>query len=917
MKVDQKSINGLFKTPVQYEIPIYQRRYVWGEDNWQPLWSDIETNVKDPKRVHFTGAVVTRVISKAAGRIPVYEIIDGQQRLTTFQVILCAFKNLCESGNYVDQDQLAERADRHIRNSKSAVDGSTETIDGDSTRKLVYKLIPTGYDSEAFRTLVNLKKDETFGVAGDTEHTIHEAYVYFKDRIKAYVDNDYERMKNLLNSFINRFEVAQIDLEREERSQDIFLSINATGRRLSEFDYLRNYIFLRAGEKEEYERLYIDYWSKFEEDPWTVKKLDAFFPVFLMAKCGPEVIRKDTKLFDVYRDHCQEKLSTHERSPEGELIQLRLYAEAYEELDDPNSEIGSRMQFYKDLATYEEEGAYNSEIGFQHNRNIACVQSFILYLKNKRKIPDEALYTVFDILESYVARRLILDTIDSRYAYETIEIFFREVIEGKRKFTVRNLIDFLTTDGRRKWISNTVVETQFQESGKREEGSGRRFKGSLLFTERYIFYRIENWKRMKLGKTELAFEDFLSTRERMINSRDLPKSAWASLGNATFYTGENRSFINSFRQEKELLEDISNQTLILNQEICTYKKWGRREIEQREEDLLRCFYEIWPPAQEFMNRSGRHLPKSKTLEWISTIQSSSDRPFRFFTYTGPKVLSHLRVIQDEVQGIDSNSRDQLLKKSEILFVCSEGAWNDLLHHSVIHTAIQSRKLGPILETAKQLQVDDRIFQSVLIKGLSITVLTRLGREFHGTLVKFDDETICLQIEGREVIVFRSSLLETAAMELYSGTVKRWGTDDLFGSIECNTNEFLLGRDIEVKSQFIDRRIDSGKLQPDLKVKFNLKIIEKEGDSHFQADNVVPLTTWQLHQGRVKWFNPERGSGFLETDGSLTEIYVHKSQVKIKDINSLKDGQPVEFNIAETVEGQSSVAINVRVKRAKR
>ena len=917
MKVDQKSINGLFKTPVQYEIPTYQRRYVWGEDNWRPLWSDIETNVKDPKRVHFTGAIVTRVISKAAGRISVYEIIDGQQRLATFQVILCAFKNLCESGDYVDRDQLAARADRHIRNSKSAVDGSTETIDGDSTRKLVYKLIPTGYDSEAFRTLVNLKKDETFGVVGDTEHTIHEAYVYFKDRIKAYVDNDYERMKNLLNSFINRFEVAQINLEQEERSQDIFLSINATGRRLSEFDYLRNYIFLRAVEKEEHERLYIDYWSKFEEDPWTAGKLDAFFPVFLMAKCGPEVVRKDTKLFDVYREHYQEKLSTHERSPKGELIQLQLYAEAYEELDDPNSEIGSRMQFYKDLATYEEEEAYNSEIGFQHNRNIACIQSFVLYLKNEQRISDEELYTVFDILESYVARRLILDTVDSRYAYETIEIFFREVIGGMRQFTVRNLIEFLTTDGRRKWIGNSVVEAQFKKSGKREEGSGRRFKGSLLFTERYIFYRIENWKRIRRGETELVFKDFLSTRERMINSHDLPKDEWGSLGNATFYTGENRSFITSFRQEKDLLEDISNQTLILNQEICTYKEWGRKEIVQRQKDLLRCFHEIWPPSKEFTERSGKRLPKSKILKWISTIQSSSDQPFRFFTYTTPKVLSHLRVIQDEVQGIDSNGRDQSLKKSEILFVCSEEAWNDLLHHSLIRTAIQSRKLGPILEPAKPLQVDNSVFESVLIKGLSITVLTRLGREFHGTLANFDDETICLQIAESEVIVFRSSLLEVTTTESYSGTVKGWRADDLFGSIGCNTNEFLRGRDIEVKYQFIDRRIDSGKLQPGLKVKFDLKIIEKGGDSHFQADNVVPLTTWQLHQGKVKWFNPERESGFLVTDDSPTEIYVHKSQVRLKDINSLKDGQPVEFNIAETAGEQSSVALNVRVKRTKR
>ena len=320
MKVNRKTINALFRLPVQYEIPIYQRRYVWNEDNWRPLWSDIKDNVDDKSRRHFTGAIVTRHIENRP--IEKYEVIDGQQRLTTFQVILCAFKHLCESGIYEDQDRLAERASRHIRNPKSAVDGGKETIEGDSIRKLVYKLVPTDYDSGVFRTLVRLEEDETFGIVEDTGHIIQRAYVYFKEKIKEDVDGNYERMKDLLNSFINRFEVAEINLSQEDQSQEIFLSINATGRQLSEFDYLRNYTFLQTTKKEERDELYKKYWHKFEKDPWTTEKLDGFFPVFLVAKLGPKVFHSDMKLFDLYQKEYRAGLPSHEQNPKRELAQI-------------------------------------------------------------------------------------------------------------------------------------------------------------------------------------------------------------------------------------------------------------------------------------------------------------------------------------------------------------------------------------------------------------------------------------------------------------------------------------------------------------------------------------------------------------------------------------------------------------------
>ena len=916
MKVNRKTINALFRLPVQYEIPIYQRRYVWNEDNWRRLWSDIQDNIIDKSRRHFTGAIVTRHIENRP--IEKYEVIDGQQRLTTFQIILCAFKHLCESGNYEDQDQLAQRVDRHIRNPKSAVDSGEETIEGDSIKRLVYKLIPTEYDSEVFRTLVKFEKSERFEINEDTRHIIKRAYVYFKGKIEEDANGNYERMKDLLNSFINRFEVAEINLGQEDQSQEIFLSINATGRQLSEFDYLRNYTFLRTKEKEKRDALYKKYWSKFERDPWTAEKLDEFFPVFLMAKLGPRVFHSNVKLFDLYQKEYREKLPEHQQNSKYELAQLELYAETYKELDDSDSKMGSWMQFYKDLGTYEEEDSYNSRVGSQHNRNITCMQSFVLHLKNELKRPYEELYTVFEILESYVARRLLVDTVDSRYAYETIEIFFRDIVGGSRQFTVENLVQYLNTDGKRKWISDKEVVRRFKESGNREQGAGRRFQGSLLFTERYILYRIENWKRRKAGENPLHFEQFFSTQERMLNSRILPRAAWASLGNTTFRKSDVvRPTIDSFKDEREFLSAPNNQTLLLNQEISQNDNWGAREIYEREQDLLSCFYKIWKPAEEFTRTprqfaratAGRSL-EPKFLKWISAIQSNAYQPARFNTSDGTKLLSQTKVIRDQVKCVDEMGNKHIFLKSDILFISSEAAWSDLQDDIPIRTSKRFQK--PI----KQLQVSDSILELAQDCDFSIAAVTHLGHKLAGRIDHFDDDAIYLQIKGYEVIVFKSGLLEIA-IEGLDGVIKKWRAGDLFGYIEPSVISPGLPQEITVKSPSLDPTVISRKLLPGMRVKFDLEIVQKDEHSYFQASNVGLVTTEQLYQGKVKLFNPEKGYGFLISANYPDDIYMHKSQViHSKDLNSLRDGNPVEFNIAKTIEGQNSVAINIKVKRTK-
>jgi uncharacterized protein with ParB-like and HNH nuclease domain len=86
-----------------FEIPAFQRPYVWNEeDQWSSLWDDVlrvsqayvaakeadpDASVEDH---HFLGAVVYESKVPLAGDVTRHDVIDGQQRLTTLQLLLDA-----------------------------------------------------------------------------------------------------------------------------------------------------------------------------------------------------------------------------------------------------------------------------------------------------------------------------------------------------------------------------------------------------------------------------------------------------------------------------------------------------------------------------------------------------------------------------------------------------------------------------------------------------------------------------------------------------------------------------------------------------------------------------------------------------------------------------------------------------------
>ena len=119
----------------QNVIPLFQRPYTWEKDKWQNLWEDIfdHYNRADEKS-HFMGAIVTIPIKTTPVGVNKHLIIDGQQRLLTVSILLCAIrKTVDERKKALIDDYLVNR---HY-------DGADHL-----------KIMPTNSDREEYKKLI-------------------------------------------------------------------------------------------------------------------------------------------------------------------------------------------------------------------------------------------------------------------------------------------------------------------------------------------------------------------------------------------------------------------------------------------------------------------------------------------------------------------------------------------------------------------------------------------------------------------------------------------------------------------------------------------------------------------------------------------------------------------------------------------
>src|SRR5262245_19632 len=95
MKAAEEPLEKILHAPNQFIIPVFQRYYVWKKKDWRQLWDDLILllELSEENRRHFMGSIVCVPQFHQPGGLPGFQVIDGQQRLITLSLLLCAMRD--------------------------------------------------------------------------------------------------------------------------------------------------------------------------------------------------------------------------------------------------------------------------------------------------------------------------------------------------------------------------------------------------------------------------------------------------------------------------------------------------------------------------------------------------------------------------------------------------------------------------------------------------------------------------------------------------------------------------------------------------------------------------------------------------------------------------------------------------------
>jgi hypothetical protein len=420
LRADPFQIGDVLKNPKRFVVPIYQRTYAWKvKPHLETFFDQVEAKAEERLASncgfpHYMGALL--VIPRGAysfGRLEILDVVDGQQRLTTFEIFLAALRELARS---LGQTQMADLLAPLLLNPEGPQmqDKRTER----------YKLHPTAYDRTLYRNLVDLDLDDLRRMHGDAFYrngNIREdaplplrAWVFLRTEAEAFINSAgaemrEQRLNALSAALLEDIRVIVITLDEHDDAQVIFETLNSGGEPLAAMDLVRNDVFNRATRAgEDVELLMERRWIAFEEPFWKeagtrgrVKKprIDFFLSDTLAAETGKEILL--TELYARYKSFVTERKFA---SVDAELETLLRHAPTYRMLIEPNGD-GALARLARHLAVFDLSTAYPLV--------------FVIEASDASDQEKEALY---DLIVGYVVRRTLCGLTGKNYNKTFIRI---------------------------------------------------------------------------------------------------------------------------------------------------------------------------------------------------------------------------------------------------------------------------------------------------------------------------------------------------------------------------------------------------------------------------------------------------------------------------------------------------------------
>lgn len=563
LQAGETTLNKLLNTSRQFIVPIFQRNYSWQKSQYEQLWFDILRASKfKEKQNHFIGSIVYIDMGTPAGRPQQLLLIDGQQRLTTISILLCAIKDYVQKFNLETKlINLAKIKNQFLYNS--------DEIDED-----IYKLLLNVQDKETYIKLI----DNTIFTVNKPATNIIKCYEFFYERIEDFI-KQYGQIDEIYAG-IFKLSLVSISLDKDsDNPQMIFESMNSTGKDLSQTDLLRNYLLMDLT-PEKQTRLYKTYWKPMEElfgeDIYKndLNKFDYFIRDFLTLKSDTGYICKINNVYEnfkrYYLDNNCEKFAV--------LRDLFTYAKYYACIDllqENDDELKLYWQEFKKLDSHVVY-PFLLKLYDDYNRQILIKEDFkkilqvvISYLWRRAicEIPTNSLSKTFATLYQAVDKEDYVNSIIKAFVFKSSYKRFPSDYEVREKLQTKDIYHFRL----RKYLLEALENYYHKEPIDLNTAN----------------YTIEHIMPQNI-EHNLSWQQMLGEDWQEVHSLYLH-----TLGNLTI-TGYNAEMSNkSFWEKVNGESGFKHSHLKLNESIAQCDVWNKKAIQRRTNILTDIILKIW------------------------------------------------------------------------------------------------------------------------------------------------------------------------------------------------------------------------------------------------------------------------------------------------------------------------------------
>jgi len=406
----------IFMQPQRFIVPLFQRPYVWNRDNqWEPLWDDVKrvaerliARPNDKHLSHFLGAVVLQAVHRSTGSLQERTVIDGQQRLTTLQVLLDALHAEFLSAGATQQ---AKRVEALVANDEAFRERPEDR----------FKVWPTNRDRPAFNAVMAAAPPIAYDALEQRGARLVDAHRFFAEQARAWLPLEgsgatLSRATALERTVRELLQVVVIDLNADENAQEIFETLNARGAQLTAADLIKNLVFQRIVEDGgDVEAVYDSYWREFETGFWETEvsagrvrhsRSSVFLNHWLIARTGEEIVARDVFLrFKQYALDAGRPMSALLREIHRAAAVYRQFVQDASSLTGP---LDRRGLFAYRTSVLESE--------------VMKPLVLVLFDPEEAALPDDQLRKAFDVIESWIVRRMLVRATTKSYTQVVAEL---------------------------------------------------------------------------------------------------------------------------------------------------------------------------------------------------------------------------------------------------------------------------------------------------------------------------------------------------------------------------------------------------------------------------------------------------------------------------------------------------------------